>query len=103
MNEFSTFMISEKNAKLTRTLFLQHKGVDKKIDVPLDARIYDVKEEARQVFTMNQDYCVTITDEKKEVLPLGKNIIDVPDFSTLFLLEEDPQKKKYCRCQKTPQ
>ena len=103
IDEFSIFMISEEKeeatdpdsgCKLTRTffLYLQQKGIEKKVEVPLGSIIYDVKEVARQVFTMNQEYCVTIADYKKEVLPSGKKIIDIPDFSTLTLLEEDPQK-----------
>lgn len=106
IDEFSIFMISEEKeeeskeeapdsgCKLTRTffLYLQQKGIEKKVEVPLGSIIYDVKEVARQVFTMNQEYCVTIADYKKEVLPSGKKIIDIPDFSTLTLLEKDPQK-----------
>ena len=102
VDEYSTFLVSEEQeeentekngGKLTRTLFLQQGEMEKKIDMPLEARIYDVKEIARQLFTMNQEYCVNITDDKKEILPSGKKIIDIPDFSTLTLLEKGSQEE----------
>ena len=102
VEEFATFLVSEEQlkdttgknvggGKLTRTLILQKRGKEKKIDIPLEAVIYDVKEVARQVFTMNQEYGVTIMDENKAILPSGMKILDIPDFSTLTLLENDSQ------------
>ena len=53
VDEYSTFLVSEEQeeentetngGKLTRTLFLQQGQMEKKIDIPLEARIYDVKE-----------------------------------------------------------
>ena len=102
VEEYSTFLVSEEQedentetngAKLTRTLFLRQGEMEKKIEISLGAVIYDVKEIARQLFTMNQEYCVTITDDKNEILNSGKKIIDIPDFSTLTLLEKDSQKE----------
>ena len=102
VEEFATFLVSEEQlkdttgknvggGKLTRTLILQKRGKEKKIDIPLEAVIYDVKEVARQVFTMNQEYGVTIMDENKAILPSGMKILHIPDFSTLTLLENDSQ------------
>ena len=105
VEEFATFLVSEEqledtigknedgSGKLTRTLILQKRGKEKKIDIPLEAVIFDVKEVARQVFTMNQEYGVTIMDENKAILPSGMKIIDIQDFSTLTLLENDSQEE----------
>ena len=102
VDEYSTFLVSEEReeentdsngGKLTRTLFLQLGEMEKKIDMPLGARICGVKEVATQLFNMNQEYCVNITDDKKKILPSGKKIIDIPDFSTLTLLQKGPQEE----------
>ena len=102
VDEYSTFLVSEEQelentdtngGKLTRTLFLQQGEMEKKIEIDLGAIIYDVKEVAKQLFTMNQEYCVNITDDKKKILPSGHKIIDIPDFSTLTLLEKGSQEE----------
>ena len=107
--EYSTFFVSEEQeaettviasglnnnaSKLTRTLFLQQRGIEKKVEMSLEACIFDLKDKARELFTINQECCVTIMDEQKEVLLAGKKIKAIPDFSTLTLmLEKDSQQE----------
>ena len=109
IDDHTTFMVSEEleqeniiitrrglnnNAdKLTRTLFLRQKGMEKKVEMPLEAMIFDVKERARQLFTINQEQEFSVLDDNKVDLPLGKKINDIPDFSTLTLLEKDSQEE----------
>ena len=94
--EVSSIQSEQKNGgKLTRTLFLQHqqRGVEKKIELSREERIYEVKAIARQLFTLTEEHCVTILDDKEKVLPSGKKLSDVPDFATLTLIEKDYQEE----------